>query len=239
MLHSTPPMIMRNPFLMISLRRRPGPGSPQSMPIQDLMTAIKGKAASSPSPRAGASRPMASTSGPRILEPHARPPSCASSLYAQPSAAPDMMSEWASIKKELQELQRQVNPRQHHDVHMPNFNDMWVPSPSEFPKYRKYNGSGNPYIHIKDFIYESTTYQHDRCLMAYLFHRSLDEPALDWFYLLLPEDVEDFVIVKGKFLEQFQDRVGPKYSLTDLMAERMKSDEDFATYADRWRQMAT
>ncbi|MQL70657.1 hypothetical protein Taro_002961 [Colocasia esculenta] len=252
--------------------------------IQNLMTALKGKAASSPSPRAGASCPMASTSGPRVvtgladntliwprairftpfesehhrprelrprsppylpcysppsLEPRTRLASRASSLYAQPSAAPDMMSEWASIKKELQELRKQVDPRQRHDVHMPNINGLWVPSPSELPKYRKYNGSGNPYIHIKDFIYESAPYKHDRRLMAYLFHRSLDGPALDWFYSLLPKDAEDFAIVRAKFLEQFQDRVGPEYSLTNLMAEKMKSDEDFATYADRWRQMAT
>ncbi|MQL90038.1 hypothetical protein Taro_022619 [Colocasia esculenta] len=248
------------------------------------MTTLKGKAASSPSPRAGASRPAAATSGPHVTmgradntpirprtirftpfesehyipresrprsppyqpcysphhpEPRARPTSRASSIYAQPSAAPDMMSEWASIKKELQELCRQVDPRQHHDVHMPNFNGLWVPSPSELPKYRKYNGSGNPYTHIKDFIYESAPYQHDRRLMAYLFHRSLDEHALDWFYSLLPEDAEDFAVVKAKFLEQFQDRVGTEYSLTDLMAEKMKSYEDFASYADRWRQMAT
>ncbi|MQL88082.1 hypothetical protein Taro_020630 [Colocasia esculenta] len=252
--------------------------------IQTLMAALKGKAASSPSPRAGASRPAAATSGPHVTmgradntpirprtirfmpfesehyipresrprshpyqpcysphhpEPRARPTSRASSIYAQPSAEPDMMSEWASIKKELQELRKQVNPRQHHDVHMPNFNGLWVPSPSELPKYRKYNGSGNPYAHIKDFIYESSPYQHDRRLMAYLFRRSLDGHALDWFYSLLAEDAEDFAVVKAKFLEQFQDRVGPEYSLTDLIAEKMKPDEDFSAYADRWRQMAT
>ncbi|MQM09639.1 hypothetical protein Taro_042512 [Colocasia esculenta] len=77
---------------------------------------------------------------PQQLEPCARPASRASSLYAQPSAAPDMMSEWASIKKELQEMRRQVDHRQHHDVHMPNFNGLWVPSPSKLTKYRKYNG---------------------------------------------------------------------------------------------------
>ncbi|MQL68985.1 hypothetical protein Taro_001269, partial [Colocasia esculenta] len=150
-----------------------------------------------------------------------------------------MMSEWASIKKELQELRKKVDPRRHHDVHMLNFNGLWVPSPSELPKYRKYNGSGNPYTHIKDFIYESAPYQHDGRLMAYLFRRSLDGHALDWFYFLLPEDTEDFAVVKAKFLEQFQDRVGPEYSLTDLIAEKMKPDEDFSAYADRWRQMAT
>ncbi|MQL98459.1 hypothetical protein Taro_031173, partial [Colocasia esculenta] len=114
-----------------------------------------------------------------------------------------------------------------------------VPSPSELPKYRKYNGSGNRYTRIKDFIYESASYQHDRCLMAYLFRQSLDGHALDWFYSLLPADAEHFAVVKAKFLEQFQDRVGPEYSLTDLMADKMKSDEDFASYVDRWRQMAT
>ncbi|MQM14466.1 hypothetical protein Taro_047396 [Colocasia esculenta] len=123
--------------------------------IQTLMTALKGKAASSPSPRAGASRPAAAASSPHVMgqannmpirprtirftpfesdhylpresrtrsppyqpcysphhpEPRARPTSHASSMYAQPSAAPDMMSEWASIKKELQELRKHVDAK--------------------------------------------------------------------------------------------------------------------------------
>ncbi|MQL70591.1 hypothetical protein Taro_002903 [Colocasia esculenta] len=79
---------------------------------------------------------MAPIFGPRVvtgqadntpIRPRAiRPASCASSLYAQPSATPDKISEWVSIKKELQELCKQVDPRQHHDVHMPNFNGLWL-----------------------------------------------------------------------------------------------------------------
>ncbi|MQL72371.1 hypothetical protein Taro_004722, partial [Colocasia esculenta] len=84
----------------------------------------------------------------------------------------------------------------------------------------------------------SALHKYDCHLMAYLFRKSLDGLALEWFYSLPPEEAEDFQIVQERFLQQFQDRVGPEYSFVDLVAEKMKPEEEFSTYVDQWRSLA-
>ncbi|MQL72249.1 hypothetical protein Taro_004575 [Colocasia esculenta] len=51
-------------------------------------------------------------------------------------------------------------------------------------------------------------------------------------------DAENFEAVQRKFFRRYKDRVGSVLSITDLMAEKMKADEDFVHFADRWRLMA-
>ncbi|MQL86081.1 hypothetical protein Taro_018608 [Colocasia esculenta] len=111
----------------------------------------------------------------------------------------DFLAEWATMKKELHDLRRQIDPRK---------------------------------------VTESVPHKYDRHLMAYLFRKSLDGPALEWFYSLPPEEAEDFRIVQEWFLQQFQDRGGPEYSFVDLVAKKMKSDEEFLVYADRSLSLA-
>ncbi|MQL79201.1 hypothetical protein Taro_011638, partial [Colocasia esculenta] len=149
-----------------------------------------------------------------------------------------LLEEWTNMKKELHDLRRQVDPRKIADISLPSFQYLRVPPQSELPVYRRYSGVGDPYAHLKDFVYESAPHKYDRHLMAYLFRKSLDGPALEWFYSLPPDEGEDFQVVQERFLQQFQDRVGPEYSFVDLVAEKMKPDKDFSTYADRWRSLA-
>ena len=74
--------------------------------------------------------------------------------------------------------------------------------------------------------------------MAYLFQRSLEGDALEWYYTLPIHDVQDFVRVRDHFFEKYSHRVGYVPSLTDLIAEKMRPDEDFTWFADRWRLLA-
>ncbi|MQL71032.1 hypothetical protein Taro_003351 [Colocasia esculenta] len=55
--------------------------------------------------------------------------------------------------------------------------------------------------------------------------------VFQWWYLVM-------VAVQREFLQRYRDRVGPSLSITDLMAEKMKVEEDFLHYADRWRALA-
>ncbi|MQM04092.1 hypothetical protein Taro_036884 [Colocasia esculenta] len=116
----------------------------------------------------------------------------------------DFLAEWTTMKRELYDLRRQLDPQKVADIPLPSFQHLRIPPQSEIPIYRK----------------------------------SLDGPALEWFYSLPPEEAEDFQVVQERFLQQFQDRVGPEYSFVDLVAEKMKADEEFSVYADRWRSLA-
>ncbi|MQM10732.1 hypothetical protein Taro_043630, partial [Colocasia esculenta] len=111
--------------------------------------------------------------------------------------------------------------------------------PSEMPTYRMYNGTGNSYLHIKEFFYESSHWQQDPIVLAYLFRKSLEGPALEWFYSLEPSEAGDFRSLHKKFLQRYKDRVSPYLSIMDLASEKMGANEAFVQFADRWRSMAT
>ena len=76
-------------------------------------------------------------------------------------------------------------------------------------------------------------------MLAYLFQRSLEGDALEWYYTLSIHDVQDFARVRDHLFEKYSHRVGYVPSLTDLIVEKMRSDEDFTQFADRWRLLAT
>ena len=75
-------------------------------------------------------------------------------------------------------------------------------------------------------------------MLAYLFQQSLEGDALEWYYTLSIHDVQDFARVHDRFFEKYSHRVGYVPSLTDLIAEKMRPDEDFTQFADRWRLLA-
>ena len=85
---------------------------------------------------------------------------------------------------------------------------------------------------------ETRPYTEDSQVLAYLFQRSLEGDALEWYYTLPIHDVQDFARVRDRFFEKYSHRVGYVSSLTDLIAEKMRPDEDFTQFADRWRLLA-
>ena len=62
--------------------------------------------------------------------------------------------------------------------------------------FRKYNGTTDPLHHIKTFKIETRPYTEDRQVLTYLFQRSLEGDALEWYYTLSIEDVYDFPKVR-------------------------------------------
>ena len=55
--------------------------------------------------------------------------------------------------------------------------------------FRKYNGTTDPLHHIKTFKMETRPYTEDSQVLAYLFQRSLEGDALQWYYTLPIQDV--------------------------------------------------
>ena len=88
--------------------------------------------------------------------------------------------------------------------------------------------------HIKMFKMETRPYIEDPQVLAYLFQRSLEGDALEWCYILSIYDVQDFSRVRDQFFEKYSHRVGYVLSLTDLIIEKMRLDEDFTQFSNRW-----
>ena len=93
--------------------------------------------------------------------------------------------------------------------------------------FRKYNRTTDPLHHIKTFKMETRPYTEDSQVLAYLFQRSLEGDALEWYYTIPIHDVQYFARVRNHFFEKYSHRVGYVPSLTDLIAEKMRPDEDF------------
>ncbi|MQL97789.1 hypothetical protein Taro_030487 [Colocasia esculenta] len=119
------------------------------------------------------------------------------------SSRSDFLAEWTTMKMELHDLRRQLDSRKAVDIPLPSFQYLRVPPQLELHVFQRYSRVGDPYVHLKDFVYEVAPHKYDRHLMAYLFRKSLDGPALEWFYSLPPEEAEDFQIVQEWFLQQF------------------------------------
>ena len=100
--------------------------------------------------------------------------------------------------------------------------------------FKKYNKTTDLLHHIKTFKMETRPYTEDSQVLAYLFQRSLEGDALEWYYTLPIHDVQYFARVRDRFFEKYSHRVGYVPSLTDLIAKKMRPDEDFTQFADRW-----
>ena len=75
-------------------------------------------------------------------------------------------------------------------------------------------------------------------LTVYFFFKTLEGEALKWFDTLTAHDLLDFRTMEEKFLSQYNHRVPHKPTVGDLTAEKMRANEDFVTFASRWRDMA-
>ena len=84
------------------------------------------------------------------------------------------------------------------------------------------------------FKMETRPYTEDPQVLAYLFQRSLEVHALEWYYTLPIHDIQDFPRVRDRFFEKYSHRVGYIPSLTDLIAEKMRPEEDFTQFTDWW-----
>ena len=107
------------------------------------------------------------------------------------------------------------------------------------PKMTRYNGTEDPMSHLATFTMDALPYRYDHRLTVYLFFKTLEGEALKWFDTLTAHDLQDFRTMEEKFLSQYSHRVSHKPTVGDLILERMRANEDFVTFASRWRDMAT
>ena len=61
---------------------------------------------------------------------------------------------------------------------------------------------------------------------------------LKWFDTLTAHDLQDLRTMEEKFLSQYSHRVPHEPIVGDLTAEKIRANEDFVTFASRWRDMA-
>ncbi|MQM00555.1 hypothetical protein Taro_033293, partial [Colocasia esculenta] len=107
------------------------------------------------------------------------------------------------------------------------------------PEYCKYDGTADPQFHLLGFLMNSHQWLYDRVLMVHLFQQSLEGEALRWFTSLHASNLINFDIVSKRFISHFSYMATQVPTLPNLVAEKMRPDEDFVTFANRWSSMAS
>ena len=114
-----------------------------------------------------------------------------------------------------------------------------LPRGFKYPQTLKFDGTTNPHSHIVKFQMKSTPYCHDLGLHIHLFFYSLEGEPMDWFLTLSGDNLNSFNKIRECFLTKYQHKIVSKPTFHDLSRESMKPGEEWVTFANRWRDMAT
>ena len=109
----------------------------------------------------------------------------------------------------------------------------------KIPKYQKYDGTIDPNYHIRTFILESRLFMDHPDLLPYLFLQSLTRDALIWMTNLPVVETQSFRQVALTFITQFSHHIKVYPTIMEVNQEQMKTNEDFADFANWMRDMAT
>jgi len=114
-----------------------------------------------------------------------------------------------------------------------------IPFPSNFevPKFDKYWGKGDPRDHIREFSAACLEVTHNETYLMQLFSRSLGKQAMEWFSHL-PPDIQNFNELVDKFITRFSYNIEHEISMLDLCNTKQKGEESFASFLQRWSQLA-
>src|SRR5262249_36877915 len=179
-----------------------------------------------------------------VDSPPPRPYSVPPQYQAIPSGS-QSPSSLATFKEEIQNFVRETiaassgAPKSRSVTSYCKLPAVIFPQGFKAPKYRRYDGTSDPHHHVSGFVMDSHQYLYDKALLVHLFQKSLEGEALHWFTSLSALELSSFDTVAERFIEHFSYLAHQSPTLCELVAEKMKPDEDFIVFANRWRTMAS
>uniref|UniRef100_A0A2N9GNE4 Reverse transcriptase domain-containing protein n=1 Tax=Fagus sylvatica TaxID=28930 RepID=A0A2N9GNE4_FAGSY len=120
--------------------------------------------------------------------------------------------------------------------HMSWFPNMTVPPKFKAPEFEKYNGRGDPMIHLQMYCRKMAPYADNEPLLIQTFQDTLTGNAAEWYSQL--KKISHWKELADTFLAQygFNSQIAP--DRFDLQRMEKKSNETFREYAQRWREKA-
>ena len=117
-----------------------------------------------------------------------------------------------------------------------NFPQVIMPQKLKAPDFVKYDGIGDPCVHLRMFCRKMAPYEDNHPLLCQIFPYSLTGPAATWYVTL--EKTFSWREMANSFLEyyRFNTEIAPDHTV--LMRTKKKSGESFREYAQRWRELA-
>uniref|UniRef100_A0A2N9HHZ1 Integrase catalytic domain-containing protein n=1 Tax=Fagus sylvatica TaxID=28930 RepID=A0A2N9HHZ1_FAGSY len=116
------------------------------------------------------------------------------------------------------------------------FPNMTVPPKFKAPEFEKYNGRGDPMIHLQMYCRKMAPYADNEPLLIQTFQDTLTGNAAEWYSQL--KKISHWKELADTFLAQygFNSQIAP--DRFDLQRMEKKSNETFREYAQRWREKA-
>jgi hypothetical protein len=116
------------------------------------------------------------------------------------------------------------------------FPNMTVPPKFKAPEFEKYNGRGDPMIHLQMYCRKMAPYADNEPLLIQTFQDTLTGNAAEWYSQL--KKISHWKELADTFLAQygFNSQIAP--NRFDLQRMEKKSNETFREYAQRWREKA-
>ena len=105
------------------------------------------------------------------------------------------------------------------------------------PKFKQFNGLGNPDQHLAHFVTACGDTSNNPSLLLRQFAGSLTGVAFEWYANLHPESIQTWPQMKDAFRVRFGG-VSDKITIADLANTRQNKDEKVIDYVMRWRNLS-
>ncbi|WVY89245.1 hypothetical protein V8G54_034759 [Vigna mungo] len=106
------------------------------------------------------------------------------------------------------------------------------------PQIKKFDGTTDPEHHLRNFIDSMAFYSNSDPVKCRAFSLSLKDEALEWYYTLPPNSVDNFQTVTTLFKRQFSASRRERVSAAELVNLKQGRDEPLRTFMRRYSETA-
>ena len=113
--------------------------------------------------------------------------------------------------------------------------DVRLPENFKFPDMDKFDGTGNPVVHLRMFVGTLQPMGLEPKMFCNLFHHTLTGAAAQWFLSLEDSKTKNWEDIMDAFVAQYSYNTQLDVTLRDLETTRQNFGEAFVDFLSRWR----
>ena len=111
--------------------------------------------------------------------------------------------------------------------------DLEIPKDFKTPDFTKYDGTGDPKVHVYVYTSRMGAYLKNDKLMMHYFQESLKDSAIRWYLNLDKKEIKTWHDLANAFVRHYKHNIGCAPDKSSLRKLKMSKDEDFRTFALR------
>ncbi|KAK8571423.1 hypothetical protein V6N12_027512 [Hibiscus sabdariffa] len=116
--------------------------------------------------------------------------------------------------------------------------DLVLPRKFKLPEFEKFDGTSSPSAHLTMFCRRMTGHVDNDELLIHCFQDSLKGSDARWYNQLTRDNIQSWKDMAKAFIEQYKHITDIEPDRMTLQNMKMKPDESFRQYVQRWRDVA-